>query len=199
MIKRSDNVKLQIARPESDLVKIAEKRLGAKVKYFKILKKSLDARDKRNIFWVYSIAYSSENEAEPRPVCERLENPPEVAVIGGGPAGLFCALRLIDRGFKPVIIERGQAVEERRKSCEKFFGGGALDEESNVQFGEGGAGAFSDGKLNTRTKDGYNRDVLEGFARFGAPDDVLYLNKPHVGSDRLYGVLQMYLIQISEP
>ncbi len=190
MIKRSDNVKLPIARPESDLVKFAEKRLGAKPKYFKILKKSLDARDKRNIFWVYSIAYSSENECEPRPAFERVKNPPEVAVIGGGPAGLFCALRLIEHGFKPVIIERGQAVEERKASCEKFFGGGALNEESNVQFGEGGAGAFSDGKLNTRTKDGYNRDVLEGFVRFGAPDDVLYLNKPHIGSDRLYGVLK---------
>lgn len=190
MIKRSDNVKLSVTRPESDLLKIAEKRLGAKVKYFKILKKSLDARDKRNIFWVYSIAYSSDNETEPRPAFERLKNPPEVAVIGGGPAGLFCALRLIERGFKPVIIERGQAVERRRESCLKFFGGGALNGESNVQFGEGGAGAFSDGKLNTRTKDGFNRDVLEGFVRFGAPEDVLYLNKPHVGSDRLYGVLQ---------
>lgn len=190
MIKRSDNVKLSISRPESDLIRFAEKKLGAKVKYFKILKKSLDARDKRNIFWVYSLAYSSGDETEPRPAFERLKNPPAVAVIGGGPAGLFCALRLTEHGFKPVIIERGQAVEERRQSCQEFFGGGALNEESNVQFGEGGAGAFSDGKLNTRTKDGYNRDVLSCFVRFGAPEDVLYLNKPHVGSDRLYGVLQ---------
>ncbi len=190
MIKRSDNVKLSVSRPESDLLKIAAKMLGARVKYFKILKKSLDARDKRNIFWVYSIAYSADDETEPQPILERIKNPPAVAVVGGGPAGLFCALRLIDRGFKPVIIERGEAVEERRKSCLEFFGGGALNQESNVQFGEGGAGAFSDGKLNTRTKDGYNRDVLSGFVRFGAPDDVLYLNKPHVGSDKLYGVLQ---------
>lgn len=190
MIKRFDNVKLSPARPESDLLKIAAKKLGAGVKYFKILKKSLDARDKRNVFWLYSIACSEREETEPRPALEILSNPPTVAVIGGGPAGLFCALRLVERGFKPVIIERGQAVEKRRQSCLKFFGGGALDTESNVQFGEGGAGAFSDGKLNTRTKDGFNRDVLEGFVRFGAPADVAYLNKPHVGSDRLYGVLQ---------
>lgn len=190
MIKRFDNVKLSPARPESDLLKIAAKKLGAEVKYFKILKKSLDARDKRNVFWVYSVACSASAEHPSQPEPEKLLNPPTVAVIGGGPAGLFCALRLIERGFKPVIIERGQAVEERRAACLKFFGGGALDTESNVQFGEGGAGAFSDGKLNTRTKDGFNRDVLEGFVRFGAPEDVLYLNKPHVGSDRLYGVLQ---------
>ena len=190
MIKRFDNVKLSPAQPESDLLKIAEKKLGAKVKYFKIIKKSLDARDKRNVFWTYSIACSANEEVEPQPAFERIKNPPVVAVIGGGPAGLFCALRLVEHGFKPVIIERGQAVEERREACLKFFGGGALNTESNVQFGEGGAGAFSDGKLNTRTKDGYNRDVLEGFVRFGAPADVLYLNKPHVGSDRLYGVLQ---------
>lgn len=190
MIKRFDNVKLSPAKPESDLIKIAEKKLGAKVKYFKIIKKSLDARDKRNVFWLYSVACSEREETEPQPALEKIKNPPEVAVIGGGPAGLFCALRLVGHGFKPVIIERGQAVEERRESCLKFFGGGTLNSESNVQFGEGGAGAFSDGKLNTRTKDGYNRDVLAGFVRFGAPDDVLYLNKPHVGSDRLYGVLQ---------
>lgn len=190
MIKRFDNLKLSPARPESDLVKIAEKKLGAKVKYFKILKKSLDARDKRNVFWLYSVACSETEEAESPPVFEKLKNPPPVAVIGGGPAGLFCALRLVEHGFKPVIVERGERVEERKKSCLEFFGGGALNPESNVQFGEGGAGAFSDGKLNTRTRDGYNRDVLSGFVRFGAPADVLYLNKPHVGSDRLYGVLQ---------
>lgn len=190
MIKRLDNVKLPADRPESDLLKIAEKRLGREVKYFKILKKSLDARDKRNIFRLYSIAFSSCAETEPEPQFERLANAPTVAVIGAGPAGLFCAVRLIEHGFRPVIIERGERVEERRNSCLRFFNERVLDVESNVQFGEGGAGAFSDGKLNTRTKDGLNADVLSMFVRFGAPEDVLYLNKPHVGSDRLYGVLQ---------
>lgn len=190
MIKRLDGIKLSIERPESDLVRFAAKRLGAPVKYFKILKKSLDARDKGNIFWVYSLAFSDREEKEERPILERISSNPTVAVIGGGPAGLFCAVRLIERGFKPIIIERGEAVERRRETCLKFFSEKVLDEESNVQFGEGGAGAFSDGKLNTQTKDGYNRDVLEIFHRFGAPEDILYINKPHVGSDGLYSVLK---------
>lgn len=190
MIKRLDNVKLSVGKPESDLLKIAAKNLGREVKYFKIIKKSLDARDKRNIFWLYSIAFSSTVEEEQKPQFVRLKNPPEVAVIGGGPAGLFCAVRLIEHGFRPIIIERGERVEERRKTCLDFFENRVLNEESNVQFGEGGAGAFSDGKLNTRTKDGLNRDVLSMFVRFGAPEDVAYLNKPHVGSDRLYDVLK---------
>ncbi|MCM1545793.1 MAG: NAD(P)/FAD-dependent oxidoreductase [Clostridiales bacterium] len=198
MIKRFDNVKLSPSAPESDLLKIAAKKLGAKVKYFKILKKSLDARDKRNIFWLYSVACSAEEEKEPEPAFERIVNPPQIAVVGSGPAGLFCALRLIAHGFKPVIIERGEPVGKRQTSCLNFFGGGRLNTESNVQFGEGGAGAFSDGKLNTRTKDGFNRDVLEGFVRFGAPEDVLYLNKPHVGSDKLYTVLQNIRAFITE-
>lgn len=190
MIKRLDNVKLPAGRPESDLIAVAEKKLGGKVKYFKILKKSLDARDKRNIFWLYSICFSSEEENIPERVFRKIVNPPKVAVIGGGPAGLFCAVRLVQYGFRPVIIERGERVEERRATCEKFFSTRKLNVESNVQFGEGGAGAFSDGKLNTQTRDGLNADVLALFVKFGAPEDVLYLNKPHVGSDRLYGVLQ---------
>ncbi len=190
MIKRLDNVKLGVARPESDLLKVVQKKVGGQVKYFKILKKSLDARDKGNIFWQYSVAYSFDEERETPKQYEKIKSAPRVAVIGGGPAGLFCAVRLIEHGFKPIIIERGEAVENRRKTCLNFFNGGELSEESNVQFGEGGAGAFSDGKLNTRTKDGLNADVLSLFHKFGAPEDVLYLNKPHVGSDRLFGVLQ---------
>lgn len=190
MITRLDNVKLSVTRPESDLIKIAESKLKAKVAYFKILKKSLDARDKRNLFWLYSIAFSAQAQTEEERQFERVKNSPRIAVVGGGPAGLFCAVRLVQHGFAPVIIERGERVEERRESCLKFFNQGILNTESNVQFGEGGAGAFSDGKLNTRTKDGLNADVLSLFHKFGAPEDVLYLNKPHVGSDRLYGVLQ---------
>lgn len=190
MIKRLDNVKLKITLPESELLKIAKKHLGAPVKYFKILKKSLDARDKSNIFWLYSIAFSATAEVEQERKFDRIKTDPKVIIVGSGPAGLMCALRLIDHGFAPIIIERGQAVEERKATCEKFFNDRVLNEQSNVQFGEGGAGAFSDGKLNTQTKDSLNRDVLKYFHKFGAAEEILYLNKPHVGSDVLYTVLQ---------
>ena len=120
MIKRLDNVKLKIGEGEGKLLEIAKKSLGG-LKYFRIIKKSLDARDKSNIFWLYSIEFGNES-APQKPAPEKIKNPPAVAVIGSGPAGLFCALRLIERGFRPIIIERGEAVEERRATIKKFFG-----------------------------------------------------------------------------
>ena len=190
MIRRIDNIKLPVTLPESQLKAAVERKFRAHFKYFKIVKKSLDARDKRNIFWLYSVAVSEREERQQPPAFGRITSSPVVAVIGGGPAGLFCAIRLIEHGFRPVIIERGECVEERRATLLKFFGGGSLNTQSNVQFGEGGAGAFSDGKLNTRTKDSLNADVLDLFVRFGAAEDIAYLNKPHVGSDVLFDVLR---------
>lgn len=190
MIERLDNVKLSIFESEDKLLAVARKKCGGRLKYFKILKKSLDARNKNNIFWVYSIAFSKNEESEIAPPPEKIKNPQKVAVIGSGPAGLFCAIRLIERGFQPVIIERGEPVEARKRTIQSFFDGGKLNENSNVQFGEGGAGAFSDGKLNTGTHSSLNAEVLKIFNRFGAPEEILYLSKPHIGSDKLYGTLQ---------
>ena len=98
------------------------------------------------------------------------------SVAGAGPAGLFCAWLLAREGYRPLLLERGAPVEERIRDVEAFWKGGPLDPESNVQFGEGGAGTFSDGKLNTLVKDarGRNRLVLEAFVRFGAPEQILY-------------------------
>ena len=189
MTDRIDNIKLKITEKEDKLVAIARKKLGQEPKFFKILKKSLDARDKGNIRWVYSIAFSDDSEQSEKPL-EKLKNPPPVAIIGSGPAGLFCAIRLIERGFRPIIIERGGNVDDRKLATEQFFKTHKLNENCNVQFGEGGAGTFSDGKLNTQTHDGLNRDVLKLFNRFGAPQEILYLNKPHIGSDILFGVLK---------
>ncbi|RZS92952.1 NAD(P)/FAD-dependent oxidoreductase [Cuneatibacter caecimuris] len=121
----------------------------------------------------------------PEPGTQPLSGPP--LIIGTGPAGLFCGLILARAGYRPVLIERGAAVEERLKDVEAFWSSGTLKADSNVQFGEGGAGAFSDGKLNTLVKDvsGRNRKVLELLAEAGAPEEILWQNKPHIGTDLL--------------
>ena len=190
MIKRLDNVKIPAGKGEDELYKLVKKKAGGRLGYFRILKKSLDARDKGNIHWLYSVAYSPDKESDDKPPLEKLKNAPTVCVIGSGPSGLCCAVWLCERGYSPVILERGKSVDERTLAVDMFFSERKLDINCNVQFGEGGAGTFSDGKLNTQTKDGYNRDVLEIFARFGAPEEILYLNKPHIGSDKLKVVLK---------
>ena len=174
---------------ESALVKLCEKKLHAPCRYFRILKKSLDARDKSDIKWVYSVECGTEPYAPPLRVFPKAVGAPKVVIAGAGPAGLFCALRLLDYGIAPVIVERGRRVEERAADVERFFATGVLDPASNVQFGEGGAGTFSDGKLNTQTNDPRNRDVLETFVKYGAPAEVAYLGKPHIGSKNLRTVV----------
>lgn len=182
-------IKLKPGESEKLLWKIAEKKLPG-CKYVKILKKSLDARNKSEIRWVYQIQAEKTAPQEARrsyPQVKGMHG--RVVIVGSGPAGLFCAIRLIRSGILPIVVERGGSVEERAKQNANFFSGAALDENCNVQFGEGGAGTFSDGKLNTQTKDPRNREVLETFVEFGAPQEILYLNKPHIGSDRLRGVV----------
>lgn len=117
-----------------------------------------------------------------------IETPPVVA--GSGPAGIFCAYMLAKAGYRPVIIERGGDMDARKKDVEKFWQTGVLNTESNVQFGEGGAGTFSDGKLTTRTGDPRGKTVLETFVKFGASEDILYAAKPHIGTDVLSDVIK---------
>ncbi|MDR0975181.1 MAG: hypothetical protein LBL80_05765 [Ruminococcus sp.] len=114
----------------------------------------------------------------------------KAVIVGFGPAGMFAGLRLAESGAKPIIIERGGAVEERLRSVNSFFDGGALDENSNVQFGEGGAGTFSDGKLTTRINDNRVRYVLETFVKYGAPEEILRQAKPHIGTDNLQKIVK---------
>lgn len=185
-----NNIKLKIGESEKKLKTIAEEKLRGECRYLQILKKSLDARNKSDIRWVYSIrAEKQDVRREKKSFPEAKQNKKNIAIIGSGPAGLFCALRLIDHGFCPIIFERGGNVEERAIQNEKFFKEHKLDENTNVQFGEGGAGTFSDGKLNTQTHTPLNIDVLEIFAGFGAPPEILYLAKPHIGSDNLKKVI----------
>ena len=174
---------------ESALIKVCERKLRAPCKYFKIVKKSLDARDKSDIKWVYTVECGTEAYTPPPRVFPKVKGEHKVVIAGTGPAGLFCALRLLDYGIRPVLLERGKPVEERARDVQHFIETGVLDASSNIQFGEGGAGAFSDGKLNTQTNDARNREVLEAFVRFGAPAEVGYLGKPHVGSDHLKRVV----------
>lgn len=192
-LRTLSDIKLSIGTSEEELVKLATKKLGKKPTYFAIKKKSLDARNKSDLKYIYTIEFSNEIPPE-KPVLERLPKnklpQKRVAVIGSGPAGLFCALRLIERGVAPLVIERGANVEEREKDISAFIETKTLNPQSNVQFGEGGAGTFSDGKLNTQTHSPINREVLETFVRFGAPEEILWLNKPHIGSDKLKKVVK---------
>lgn len=170
---------------------------------FWIYKQSLDARRKGNIHYVYQVAATvkegtcSESEAiRPLKTAEEMAIPhvlpPTVrpVVVGMGPCGLFAAYVLAKAGACPLLIERGEDVDRRAAEVARFWNGGKLNPESNVQFGEGGAGTFSDGKLNTRIGDPRQRYVLKTFVRHGAPEDILYRAKPHIGTDRLRPVVR---------
>lgn len=192
MIKLS-NVKIKPYETDGDLVKKCAKKAGVnakEIKYFKLLKKSLDARDKKNVFYNCSVELSLKPFVSEKKVYNKVKNSASVLVVGMGPAGLFCALDLLRYGLNVTLIERGKSVDERENSVNHFISTRELDEECNVQFGEGGAGAFSDGKLNTGVGGLLVREVIDDFLTFGAPSEIGYLQKPHIGSDNLKGVVK---------
>ncbi|MBO5045962.1 MAG: NAD(P)/FAD-dependent oxidoreductase [Clostridia bacterium] len=199
MLLKLNNVTLKPHQKESALVSVCERKLRAPCKYMKILKKSLDARDKADIRWVYTVECSDCEQPKMQRTYQKITKPmPKVLVVGAGPAGLFCAVRLLKHGIRPIVVERGKRVEERVEDVRVFRETGVLNVKSNVQFGEGGAGTFSDGKLNTQTNSPLNREVLETFVSFGAPSEIEYLGKPHVGSDKLRSVvanMRNYILQ----
>ena len=213
---RIQQIKLSIDHKENELrqkVLSILKLNDEQIEEITINRRSIDARKKDNIMYVYTVDVFTQKEKWIsknqkylnknnqiffiRPYeyqtkitgTKTLKNRP--VIVGSGPTGLFCALILAENGYNPIIIERGKRVEYRINDIDKFWLEGILNEESNVQFGEGGAGTFSDGKLNTLIKDKNKRGrkVLEELVEAGAPEEILYLNKPHIGTDILRKVI----------
>ena len=204
------NLTLRPDEDEGRLAALAASRLNlepAALQQFRIVRKGVDARKKPRVLLVYTVSFCLADEAafwrrqQATPNLEQLpvETVPvfvkktaptaPVVIVGMGPDGLFCALRLAAHGIATTVLERGRSVEERVKDVARFWRDGQLDDESNVQFGEGGAGTFSDGKLTCRLRDPNTGWVLEQLVRFGAPPEIRYQAKPHVGTDRLRRVV----------
>jgi uncharacterized FAD-dependent dehydrogenase len=210
---RVRQIKVEVERDsEENLIKAVCKKIRISkedVIELNIHKQSIDARNKNSIFYVYEVNIKVKNESEVlkknkssdvfvspslkytfnKIGSEELNHRP--VIVGSGPAGLFAAYILAENNYNPIVIERGEMVEKRLKSVKKFWEEGVINPNSNVQFGEGGAGTFSDGKLNTLVKDENNRGrkVFETFIKFGAPKDILYSYKPHIGTDILTNVV----------
>lgn len=206
---RVRQIKVPLTEENTLLNKVAEK-LNIKssdINDLTITKKSIDARHKDNLFYVFEVDIKTTLEER---ILSKNKNPDilktpseeyifplpqntnkKIVIVGAGPAGLFAAYLLSEHGYKPIIIERGEQVEDRVKTIEKFWETGILNTDSNVQFGEGGAGTFSDGKLNTLVKDKAFRGkkVFEIFVENGAPKEIMYEAKPHIGTDILREVI----------
>ena len=210
---RIGQLKLNPDHTKQDLVEKIAKTLRISEKEildFQIKKQSLDARKKPELKYVYTVDVKVQNEKQIlkkqnnnqiSQVSESIYHFPKSGltpckhrpvIIGCGPAGLFCTYLLAQHGYQPILFERGASVEERTQDIQRFWETGKLNVQSNVQFGEGGAGTFSDGKLNTLVKDaqGRNKKVLQVFVENGAPKEILYTNKPHIGTDILIDVVR---------
>ena len=202
---RIRNIKIRENLNEEEVFKKAilkNKIKPEEVEKWYIYKKSIDARNKEDIFYNYTIDVELKDKKKERRFekVEQIEFPKinvnrkseyHPVIIGAGPAGLFAGLIMVNNGVKPIILERGKQIEERIKDVEDFIQNRKFNTVSNIQFGEGGAGTFSDGKLNTgNSSNVYTRKVLEEFVKFGAPKEILYTAKPHIGTDNLRNVVK---------
>ena len=199
---RIHEIKLELEESKNtipDKIK-AKLKTQAEITDYKIIKESIDARDKGDIKYIYTVDFKANEEITglakapatsyqyPKKGEAQLKNRPIIA--GFGPCGMFAALLLSEMGYAPVVLERGKRIEHRVQDVERFWKDGILDEESNVQFGEGGAGTFSDGKLTTGIKDNRIRKVLDELVMAGADESILYKQKPHIGTDVLRNVVK---------
>jgi len=213
---RISQLKLPCGHTEADLegkIRKTIRHKGREPVHYRIRRHSIDARKKPQLYDIYTVDVDTKTGAKaerklaaslrsrnisyveetgyqfPKAGEEIMHTRP--VVIGAGPAGLFCALMLAEHGYRPILLERGRCVEQRTKDIEHYWVSGKLDPASNVQFGEGGAGTFSDGKLNTQINDktGRSEKVLTVFTEAGAPGDIVYESKPHIGTDRLKVVI----------
>ena len=214
-----NNIKLPVNASVSEAFSVAKgvlKRAGLLrfAENYSIFRRSVDARRKPEIFFVYSVAVTGSFPSIDKDKQQRLGisiqeslGLPEVnigdkplsappVVVGSGPCGLFAALMLAERGYEPVIIERGGSIADRHSAVETFERTHVLDTETNIQFGAGGAGTFSDGKLVTRINDSMTNYVLERFIEFGAPEEIRYIAKPHIGTDVLSLVVDRMIDRI---
>ena len=198
---RISEIKLNVTQQEQDLPAAVRKKLRKKnleIYDLQIIKESIDARKKPDIKRVYTVEFSCDQKLPLKEAVKREYHIPAAdgtgkerpVVAGFGPAGMFAGLILAEAGLKPIILERGEPVEQRMKTVQKFWKEGVLDPESNVQFGEGGAGTFSDGKLTTGIKDIRIGKVLEELVEAGADPSILYKQKPHIGTDKLRGIVK---------
>ncbi len=199
MIIKIDNISLPLKHDDKDIRKKIAKKIRRENFDYEVFKKSIDSRKKHDIKIIYSFlvyvdgavkGFSSYKKKIYQ--IKKADFKTRPIVVGFGPAGMFLALVLARAGARPIVFERGSKVEDRIKDVEKFFNEGVLDPNSNIQFGEGGAGTFSDGKLSTGIKDKFGRKdfVLDEFVRAGAEPCIKYLNKPHVGTDYLVRVVR---------
>jgi uncharacterized FAD-dependent dehydrogenase len=224
---RINQIKFRVC-PKEDKLKNLNKKIKSIIKtedysLVRIVKESVDARDKTNLRFIYSVDIQVDNENKllkslkgnkdisvvkdesyvfpyyskqgvNQPAKENCESDKQLrpVIVGAGPAGYFSALWLARAGFKPIVVERGRKVEQRNIDVQRFWDNGTINPESNVSFGEGGAGTFSDGKLSTGIKDKQHRvtAVLNDFVKFGADPDITYVNKPHIGTNVLVNVMK---------
>lgn len=206
---RLNELKLKIEQDPTELNQLICKKLKiqpSELLSVKIQRRSLDARDQNQLYYIYTVDCKVKNEAKVLKRVPALEQSPKQAyvypsfgskplkhspvVVGFGPAGMFAALLLAEMGFNPIVFERGSQVEQRMQDVKAFWQQRKLNPESNIQFGEGGAGTFSDGKLTTRVKDVRIHKVLQEFVSAGAPEEILTVHNPHIGTDILVDVVR---------